>query len=102
MQYIVALKSGVIIELYNLSKQDVDIIRIMPQDETLGFGLDGAFIQRSEIAAITKKNGLESVNAVQCLKCNGTGYQKSLSPSGIEFQCEICTNCGGTGVIPVR
>ena len=56
MRYTVILKSGVKIIVENMTKEEVSSIRNMPDnaipDGTIGFGTDGTFVQRSEIAAI--------------------------------------------------
>lgn len=54
MRCMVVLKSGVIIEMSDMSKEEINRIRYIPDTGTIGFGPDDAFIQRSEIAAIIR------------------------------------------------
>jgi DnaJ-class molecular chaperone len=54
---------------------------------------------------IAELNGLHAKAdhpaVMQCWKCEGLGYQKSML-EGIEHQCDICTNCAGNGVVRIR
>lgn len=51
MNYVVIFKSGSVLQLTDLTPQDVDKIRYGP-DETIGFGTEGAFFHRSEVVMI--------------------------------------------------